>query len=203
MKRSPSRFLYSTRTSSWPLPAFFTPPNLTSSSLTFLPPCRKLSSVKPPTPSLLHAAELDLVLLDLLAALQEAVKREAPNAQPVGLDHLLLARLAAARAAAAAAAAGVAAQRPPLLLRRRGRRRRGFLAEQRCEALGLLLNRGWRGRLAAEECARGRAARRGCRAARGGALPRGRSFNTADARARHRGSCAVPAVAVAVAWAPA
>merc|ERR1719201_1271730 len=51
MKRSPSRFLYSTRTSSWPLPAFFTPPNLTSSSLAFLPPCRKLSSVKPPTPS--------------------------------------------------------------------------------------------------------------------------------------------------------
>merc|ERR1719506_3187529 len=51
MKRSPSRFLYSTRTSSWPLPAFFTPPNLTSSSLAFLPPCRKLSSVKPPMPS--------------------------------------------------------------------------------------------------------------------------------------------------------
>merc|ERR1719506_2653381 len=90
MKRSPSRFLYSTRTSSWPLPAFFTPPNLTSSSLAFLPLCRKLSSVKPPTPSQSASTICFLPALPLPAPLLRGAWRR-PAARPL-VQHRRCAR---------------------------------------------------------------------------------------------------------------
>merc|ERR1719174_3444016 len=155
MKRSPSRFLYSTRTSSWPLPAFFTPPNLTSSSLAFLPPCRKLSSVKPPTPSQSASTICFLPALPLPAPLLLLLLLALPPN-----DH-------------------------PFFSGGGGGGGGDFLPNSAARPLGFSSTGGGGGGL------RPKSARE---AARRGALPRGRSFNTADARARHRGSFAVPAV---------